>query len=45
LSLDYLLTRRIALGIVVRYHAFLTDITRIPVYLFVGPRVTIRFPG
>ena len=45
LSLDYLLTRRVALGIVVRYHAFLTDITRIPVYLFVGPRVTFRFPG
>jgi hypothetical protein len=44
-SLDYLLTRRIALGLVVRYHAFLTDITRIPVYLFVGPRVTFRFGG
>jgi hypothetical protein len=45
LSLDYLLTRHVALGIVVRYHAFLTDITRIPVYLFVGPRVTFRFGG
>jgi hypothetical protein len=44
-NLDYLLTRRIALGITVRYHAFLTDVTRIPVYLFVGPRVTFRFPG
>ncbi len=44
-NLDYLLTRRIALGLVVRYHAFVTDITRIPVYLFVGPRVTFRFPG
>jgi hypothetical protein len=39
-NLDYLLTRRIAVGITVRYHAFLTDITRIPVYLYVGPRVT-----
>jgi hypothetical protein len=45
LSLDYLLTRHVALGVVVRYHAFLTDITRIPVYLFVGPRVTFRFGG
>lgn len=44
-GLDYLLTRRIALGVVVRYQAFLTDITRIPVYLFVGPRLTFRFPG
>ena len=34
-----------AIGVVVRYHAFLTDITRIPVYLFVGPRVTFRFGG
>ena len=42
-NLDYLLTRHVALGVVVRYHAFLTDITRIPVYLFVGPRVTFRF--
>jgi hypothetical protein len=44
-NLDYMLTRRVALGLIVRYHAFLTDITRIPVYLFVGPRVTFRFPG
>ena len=44
-NLDYLLTRHWALGVVVRYHAFLTDLTRIPVYLFVGPRVTFRFGG
>ena len=44
-NLDYLITRHIAVGIIVRYHAFLTDITRIPVYLFVGPRVTFRFGG
>ena len=44
-NLDYLLTRHVAVGIVVRYHAFVTDITRIPVYLFVGPRVTFRFHG
>lgn len=45
LSLDYLLTRHWALGVTVRYHAFLTDITRIPVYLWVGPRVTFKFGG
>jgi hypothetical protein len=44
-NLDYLLTRHVAIGVIVRYHAFLTDITRIPVYLFVGPRVSIRFGG
>ena len=44
-SLDYLLTRHWAVGLIVRYHAFLTDVTRIPVYLFVGPRVTFRFGG
>lgn len=44
-GLDYLLTRHIAVGLIVRYHAFLTDITRIPVYLFVGPRVSFRFGG
>jgi hypothetical protein len=44
-GIDYLLNRRVALGLVVRYHAFLTDLTRIPVYLFVGPRVTFRFGG
>ena len=44
-NLDYLLTRHVAVGVVVRYHAFLTDLTRIPVYLFVGPRVTFRFGG
>ena len=44
-SLDYLLTRHVAVGIVVRYHAFLTDITRIPVYLYVSPTVTFRFGG
>jgi hypothetical protein len=44
-NLDYLITRHIAVGIIVRYHAFLTDVTRIPVYLFVGPRVTFRIGG
>jgi hypothetical protein len=44
-NLDYLVTRHIAVGVIVRYHAFLTDVTRIPVYIFVGPRVTFRFGG
>ncbi len=44
-GMDYLLTRHVAVGFVVRYHALVTDITRIPVYLYVGPRVTFRFGG
>ena len=44
-GLDYLITRHVAVGAVVRYHALLTDITRIPVYLYVGPRVSFRFGG
>jgi hypothetical protein len=44
-NLDYVVTRHLSVGVVVRYHAFLTDITRIPVYLFVGPRVLFRFGG
>jgi hypothetical protein len=44
-GLDYLVTRTVMVGAVVRYHAFVTDITRIPVYLFVGPRVTFVWGG
>jgi hypothetical protein len=44
-ALDYALTRHVEVGAVVRYHAFLTDITRIPVYLYVGPRLTLRWGG
>lgn len=42
-GLDYLLTRQIALGVVVRYHALVTELNRVPIYLWVGPRVTIRW--
>jgi hypothetical protein len=44
-GLDYLLTRHVAIGATVRYHALLTDLTRVPVYLYAGPRVTFRFGG
>lgn len=44
-GLDYAITRHVEVGVVVRYHAFLTDLTRVPVYLYVGPRVTLRFSG
>ncbi len=43
LGADYLVTRRWAVGLAVRYYAFLTDITRVPLYLTVGPRVTVRW--
>lgn len=42
---DYLINRRVAVGFVVRYHAYLTAITDIPVYLYAGPRVAFRFGG
>jgi Outer membrane protein beta-barrel domain len=44
-GLDFLITRHVAAGLVVRYHALLTDITRIPVYLYVGPRISFRLGG
>ena len=44
-TLDYGINRRVAVGLVVKYHALITDLTRIPVYLFVGPRVVFRFGG
>ena len=40
---DYMLNRRWAVGVALRYHAFLTDLGRIPLYLTVGPRVVLRF--
>jgi opacity protein-like surface antigen len=44
-GMDFLVTRNVAVGFVIRYHALLTDITRIPVYLYFGPRVSFRFGG
>lgn len=43
LGADYLITRRWSVGVAIRYHAFLTDLARIPIYLTVGPRVSLRF--
>jgi opacity protein-like surface antigen len=42
---EYLINRHVAVGVVARYHAFVTDITRIPVYLYVGPRLSFHFGG
>ncbi len=42
-QLHYLIKRWVAAGFVVRYHAVLTAIDKIPVYLYVGPEVTFRF--
>jgi hypothetical protein len=44
-ALDYLLTRRFAVGVEVRYHAVLSDLNRLPTYLYAGPRVVFRFGG
>ena len=43
LGADYMLNRRWAVGVAVRYHAFLTDLGNIPLYLTVGPRIVLRF--
>lgn len=43
IGLDYLITRRVAVGVVVRYHALLTALSTIPVWLYAGPRVAIHF--
>ena len=42
-QLHYLIKRYLAVGFVVRYHAVLTAIDKIPIYLYVGPEVTFRF--
>jgi outer membrane protein W len=43
LGADYLINRRVAVGLSVRYYAFLTDLTHVPIFLTLGPRVTLRF--
>jgi hypothetical protein len=45
LGLDYLATRLVSVGFVVRYHAYLTDIQHIPNYLYAGPRIAFHFGG
>jgi hypothetical protein len=44
-GIDYLITRHVAVGVIVRYHALMTDLTRIPVYLYAGPRISFRLGG
>lgn len=43
--LDYLITPHVAVGVEVRYNFVLADwnLTRVPMYLYVGPRVTYRW--
>jgi hypothetical protein len=40
-GVDWLITRRWALGAVVRYHALLTELERAPSFLYVGPRLSV----
>jgi opacity protein-like surface antigen len=42
-GLDWLVTRHVAIGAEVRYHAFLTDLERLPMYLTTGLRAVFRF--
>jgi hypothetical protein len=43
-GVDWLITRRWALGAVVRYHALVTELERAPSILYVGPRVSLTLP-
>jgi hypothetical protein len=43
LGFDYLYSRRVSFGLVARYHAFLTNVENIPVYLYAGPRFALRW--
>lgn len=42
-ALDYLVSRRLAVGVELRYQAPLTDLERFPMYLYAGPRVVLHF--
>ena len=41
-NLDYRITRLVAVGVEVRYHIALTDASRLPMYLYTGPRVLLE---
>jgi hypothetical protein len=43
LGFDWLYSRKVAFGLMVRYHAFLTNVQSIPVYLYAGPRFSLRW--
>jgi hypothetical protein len=43
LGADYLVSRRFSVGVALRYHASLSDLEKIPLYLTVGPRLQLRF--
>jgi opacity protein-like surface antigen len=44
-GVDYLISRTLAVGFVVRYHVYLTSLTQIPAYLYLGPRIAFHFGG
>jgi outer membrane protein W len=45
IGVDYLVSRRLAIGAVLRYFAFLTAASELPAWVYVGPRITIHFLG
>lgn len=44
-GVDYLINRTVGVGFVVRYHVYLTSLTQIPAYLYLGPRIAFHFGG
>jgi hypothetical protein len=45
IAVDYWVTRWLAIGAAIHYHAFLTNPTQYPVYFDAGPRVIVRWGG
>ena len=43
-GVDWLISRRWALGVVVRYHALVSELERAPSFLYVGPRISLGLP-
>jgi hypothetical protein len=43
LGADYLVSRRLSVGVAARWQTALTDLSGLPLYLTAGPRLTVRF--
>jgi len=43
-GVDWLVTQRWSVGVVVRYHALLTELERAPSFLYIGPRASVSLP-
>jgi hypothetical protein len=44
ISIDYLVTRHFLVGVMLRYHIFLSNTSQFPAYFQVGPRFGLQWP-